>query len=433
MRPLWLTLLLAGGRGRLGLVVGATAAVTSLLLVAASIARLPRTYLQQGPDGLVGVVAEPGTRPGVVLALLLLAVPLLLLLDQAVRLGSTARIRRAEALRVAGATTGDLRRWGAAEVGLTALVGGLLGVPLWLLLRLALLHPVGDSGALLPDAAGPGWWTWPLVAAVTAYGALVGLRSTAGPEGRSRTSDRRPRPWWLLPLAALVLLVWRDELLVSDVGGVLMVVLLTLTLALLAPTAAYLAAGVLVRRAPSAAALLAGRRLVADPGPAGRAAAAAGAVGVTLGVVPVFIGSLSAHGAAGDRDYYVLPAVGAGVCALVALLVIAASLAVHSTETVLVRRRELATLVATGVPAKVVGDSQRLECVLVTVPLAVLGSLVGAVGYAVLAADLAGATSEVLVGLGSTAAVSVLACWLATAVLRPWVRDAVDPENLRTA
>ncbi|MBC2962003.1 hypothetical protein, partial [Nocardioides deserti] len=177
MRPLWLTLLLAGGRGRLGLVVGATAAVTSLLLVAASIARLPRTYLRQGTDGLVGVVAEPGTRPGVVLALLLMTVPLLLLLDQAVRLGSTARIRRAEALRVAGATAGDLRRWGAAEVGLTALVGGLLGVPLWLLLRLALLEPVGGSGALLPDDAGPGWWTWPVAAAVAAYGALVGARS----------------------------------------------------------------------------------------------------------------------------------------------------------------------------------------------------------------------------------------------------------------
>ncbi|MDN4172706.1 hypothetical protein QWY28_07130 [Nocardioides sp. SOB77] len=430
MRRLGLVLLLAGGRGRLALVVGATAATTALLLAAASVVELPRTHLGTGRGGAIGVVADPGTRPGVVLALLLMTVPLLLLLDQAVRLGSTSRLRRTEALRVAGATGGDLRRWGSLEVGAPAAVGALLGLPCWLVLHAALRAGRGDRGALLPEGAGPGWWTLLVLAAVAAYGALVGARR---PAGAGRSEPRRRRPWWLVPLALLVALWSWDDLFDSDLGVFAVVVLLVALLGLLAPTAAGLVARLLVRRAGSVPALLAGRRLAADPGPAGRAAAAVGAVGLTLGVVPVFLVDLRDTYVGSDRDYYEVPALVAGGCALLALAVIAASLAVHSTETVLERRREMATLVATGVPPRVVSDSQRVECLAVTVPLAVLGAVVGSTGYAWLTVSLDRSPGPVAVAVVATAAVSALASWLATTALRPWVRDAVDPEHLRTA
>ena len=117
MRPLWLTLLRASGRGRLLLVTGSTATASGLLLVAVSIARLPSTMSSTGSyqvlpqqQDLIGPIADPGTRGGAVLGAALLAVPLLMLLDQAVRLGSSDRDRRYAALGVAGATRADLRR-----------------------------------------------------------------------------------------------------------------------------------------------------------------------------------------------------------------------------------------------------------------------------------------------------------------------------------
>ena len=93
---------------------------------------------------------------------MLVAVPVALLLDQCVRLGSAAQRRRYQALTVAGATGGDLRRWGAVEAGGPALAGAVLGVPVWLLLRLLLGDGLANSsqGTLVPTpspvpASGP--------------------------------------------------------------------------------------------------------------------------------------------------------------------------------------------------------------------------------------------------------------------------------------
>src|SRR3954447_3635212 len=96
----------AAGHRRAALVAGTTAVVCGLLLVGASILRLPsgpQDAYGYGPAPLWQPVAEPGTRPGVIVGIVLMQLPLLLLLDQAVRLGSTGRQRRYAALAVAGA------------------------------------------------------------------------------------------------------------------------------------------------------------------------------------------------------------------------------------------------------------------------------------------------------------------------------------------
>jgi hypothetical protein len=106
----------AGGWPRAVLLAGCTAVVCGLLLVAVALLRLP----EQPEESLFSLVAESGLRGGTTLATVLLAVPPLLLLYQAVRLGTAARERRLAGLRLAGATPGQVRRLGAIEVGIPA-------------------------------------------------------------------------------------------------------------------------------------------------------------------------------------------------------------------------------------------------------------------------------------------------------------------------
>jgi hypothetical protein len=146
-----LVLTRSAGVGRAALVAGCAALVTALLLVAVAVLRLP----DEPEEALFNIVADPGVRPGTLLAVALLTVPPLLLLHQAVRLGTPARERRLAGLRLAGATPGDVSRIGAVEVGAPALVGGLAGMLLYRMLRAVLggvdprRHPRFDTDSVL--------------------------------------------------------------------------------------------------------------------------------------------------------------------------------------------------------------------------------------------------------------------------------------------
>ena len=180
--------------------VASTAVVSGLLLVAVSIARLGGTDGYGAPGGnapLLGPIADPGTRAGSILAVVLVAVPVALLLDQCVRLGSAAQRRRYQALTVAGATGGDLRRWGAVEACGPALAGAVLGVPVWLLLRLLLGDGLANSshGTLVPTVTGPGLGALGVIGVVTAYGVFVGRRAAVRATAATRRERRPPRPW----------------------------------------------------------------------------------------------------------------------------------------------------------------------------------------------------------------------------------------------
>lgn len=432
MRPLALTLAAAAGWGRAVLVTGTTALVSGLLLVAVAMVRLWERPGWVPDERVLGPVRDEGTRAGAVFGVLLLVLPLVLLLDQAVRLGTTARRRRLAALAVAGATRRDLRRWGAVEVGVPAVAGGLLGVPVWWLLR-QVHSTTPDATTLVPTSVGPGAWAALVVVATGAYGALVGVRTgtrVAGDLDRRRGGSRPPRPWALLLVASAVVAAAGGAVSGSDLGLLAVLVLLVLGIAGLAPWTAYVVARAVASRTARPALLLAARRLQADPGPAGRSAAAVGAVGLTVGVLSVFVPDVLATAQGDDRGYYLVPALVAGLGALGATLAIAVSLGVHLTESVLERRRELAALVATGVPPRVVAASQQLECLLATVPLGVAGAAVGGLGYAWLD-EMVGPAYVVLAVVG-VGAVCAGACALVSLLLRPWLVEAVHPEQLRT-
>lgn len=425
------------------LVVASTAVVSGLLLVAVSIARLGGTYQYGNPDGnaqLLGPIADPGTRAGSVLAVVLVAMPIALLLDQCVRLGSAAQRRRYQALGVVGATGRDLRRWGAVETGVPALAGAALGIPVWLLLRVLLGDVLAGSGhgTLVPTVTGPGPWALAVIAVVTAYAVLVGRRAAVRATAATERERRPPRPWGLVIIvAAFVALgaAFRVGLASGDTSDLW--ILTAAVLAVLGFTTstswlAYVVSGRVTRRTESAATLLATRRIRADHGAAGRAAAAVGAVGLTLGVLGVFLADLADQGNVYDTGYYVAPALLVGLLALLALCVITLSLSLHSIETTLERRREMSALVATGVPLATLEAASRAECRLVTLPAALVAAFVGAL---VSVFALSQGWEQALGGLlavGIAGAAVLLAVRLAVLVARPWLREAVAVGNLRT-
>jgi hypothetical protein len=116
-------LAVAAGWGRPVLLASCTAVVSGLLLVAVAVLSLP----EAPAESLFGVIADSGTRGGYAFGTVLLTLPLLRLLYQAIRLGTSARERRLAALRRAGATPAEVRRIGAVEVGIPALAGAFGG------------------------------------------------------------------------------------------------------------------------------------------------------------------------------------------------------------------------------------------------------------------------------------------------------------------
>lgn len=448
-------LMVVGGRGRALLLAGCTATVSGLSLVALAMLLLP----EYPDEALYAVVAEAGTRSGFVFAVALSALPALLLLFQAVRLGTSARERRLAALRLAGATPSDVRRLGVIEVGVPSLVGAVAGYGVYRLMRAVLGGAPVDAGCcepgvtisrgwsgFVPTSVAPAWWQVALtVLTVTLIGVFVGGAAHRGvvisPLGLiRRRSSSTPRPWGLLLVAAgiavgvVALVLFTRSTLLDVVAPLVSILLLVLGLVALAPWTAYVVGRRVAARATSAPTLLAARRLAVDPRPAGRAAAAVGAIGLAAGGAAVVVGDILATLPESDRSYYLVATGLVGVALLVALLSVIGSLAVHSVDSLLDRKRSVASLAAMGGTTDLLVRTQRAEVGLVAMPMAVggtsLGSILvgiplGGVGFAWVVSTAA--------ALGTVALLVWLAIRVAVLMTGPWIRRAASPTNLRTA
>jgi hypothetical protein len=425
----------AGGWPRMLLVGACTAVVSGLLLVIAAILRLPA----EPAEPLFALVAEPGLRGGTVFGTAMLCVPAVLLLYQAVRLGTAARERRLAALRLAGATPGDVRVLGAIEVAIPAFAGSVAGVGVYGGLRITLGDSVATSFRLVPTTVRPAWWHVALVVvAVTALGLVVGLlasrRAVVTPLGLTRrASSGPPRPWGLLLLLAAGAVLTTALKLPSRVTPVAIFAVVALAVLGIVSLASWITYGVaryVLARTASPTLTLAASRVVAEPRAVGRAAAAVGGIALVAGG-----GGMSAApilGETGDPFY----AVSYGLVALlllVALLMVVGTLAVHSVESLLDRKRSIAALAALGTSIDEMERAQFAEISLAAMPVAAAGALLGtvAVGGVGVATPI-----YILVQLPIVAATLGLV-WTATAVAvratRPWVRRAIAVENLRTA
>ncbi|MFF7738695.1 FtsX-like permease family protein [Streptomyces sp. NPDC007984] len=426
---------------RVALTAAGAALATGFALAAATLASLRGSYRVPVASGLLD---QPGTRSGVIAGLLLLLVPVLGFLGQCARIGAVHRARRLAALRLAGATPGQVRRIAALETGLACLLGSAaataLGVPL--LLRLWSEPPAAAWAGIAVVAAGV-----PLLGA--AAGALALRRVVASPLGRVRRvgPPRTGRGPGLLFLAGLLL-----------VGvATLFAVLGTSSAASNRPSAglpltmvgAVLAAGagsvwlsgavagavgrILAVRARSAPVLIAAERLRDDPWAAARTHAAVLLVTVAgtgfLGIREVFLDLVhSRENLAEGPGYYTLGVNLAGAAVAVAAAITLSGLAVGTAESLATRRRGLAAQSAAGVPREVLGRSLLLETALPLAPAVLLAGLGGtAIGawYALLT-DRPVPWAIALVPLGIYAA-----CLLAAATSLPLLGRAVRPGELR--
>lgn len=147
----------------------------------------------------------------------ILILPVLFLLSIAIRLGSIQRARRYSALRLVGATNGQITRIILLEAILASVVGLAVGCVLYLLTRpfLAELKMVGGQRLWLEEIT----LTLPQVALLTA--GTLGLvcltnwwamrKVHTSPLGVmvAHVSEKRPRLWRLIPLVlGLGILVW---------------------------------------------------------------------------------------------------------------------------------------------------------------------------------------------------------------------------------
>jgi hypothetical protein len=381
----------------------------------------------------------------------LLALPPLFLLHQAARLGTAARERRFAALRVAGATPSDVRRLGAIEVGIPALGGSVLGLVVFALLRLVLGGtPLGQPQAgiavlgaqlrLVPSSVTPSWWEATLVVVgATTLGVVVGLRASdrvmAAPLGVvRRQSPPPPRPWGLGLVAAAA------GLFAAAVASGARSPLIPMALIALALVGVLsLSGGVAQRigrlvesRATSGALLLASRRIVADPRPVGRAAAVVGAVALVAGGAGAVVADVVELSPSGVDPFYTVSLGLVGVVLLAALVVAAGALGVHAVESLVERKGSIAALAALGMPSADLERSQRLEAMLVAMPVAALGVLLGAVPMGIFVQPSAEGVIILLVTVVATLALVATALLIAVGLTRPALRRAAAPDSLRT-
>jgi hypothetical protein len=354
------------------------------------------------------LLAEPGLRGGTAFALLLLAVPVLVLAGQCARLGAPARDRRLAALRLAGATPGQVTRLAVLETGVAGLLGTLVGLGTYLVAR-DLLHRPDERGRLaLPTDVLPSTGALAAVVlglpVVAALATAVMLRTvTTTPLGVTRKAprERGPGPWAGLLIGAGLASFAAIGSVLRGTGDGWLVGWLVPLLAVLGGLAAmvgvvigtgwisYHCGRLLRRHARSPAALLAAGRLMADPWAGSRTFAALlaalifGAGAAAMRATFVLRDQLERQqnvlaGVDDDRSSFYLSTMDLVDAAVaVAVLIAAGGLIVALVEGIVARRRAYAALVATGVPRGTLSRSVAWQALAPAVPAILLALTVG--------------------------------------------------------
>ncbi|MGY5012841.1 ABC transporter permease [Streptomyces sp. 900105755] len=396
-----------------------------------------------------GLLDQPGTRAGVITALMLLFIPVFGFLGQCARVGAVHRDRRLAALRLAGATPAQVRRIAALESGPACLAGSAVATAFSVLSLLRLWH-----------RPGPAAWAGIAVVAVlvpvlgAAVSALALRRVVVSPLGRLRRVRPAKGPGRVFLVATGLLAVSAVLFASAAFGGDPFALPLAASappavfaLCLLVGASAVWLAGwssrslgrVLAARARRPAPLIAAERLRDDPWAASRTHAAVLLVTVVgtgfVGVRQVLLTDLHAMDRAGrlgmGLTYYTTGLDLTAAAILVALAIALSGLAVGTAESLATRRRGLAAQTAAGVPRGVLGRALLLETALPLAP-AVLVAGAGGTAIGVWYASVTGRYTVPYTALLVPLAVYG-ACLLAAATALPLLRRSVHPAELRYA
>ncbi|MFE0625809.1 FtsX-like permease family protein [Streptomyces sp. NPDC058864] len=466
---------------RLGLTGVGAALGTVFALAALTVAAIGTRY---GGGGMIsytnGLLNTPSLRTGVAGSLLLLLLPVLAFIGQCARIGALRRERRMAALRLAGATPDQVRWLAALETGVVSALGALAGLGGFLALRAALAADRPET--TWPD--GPvRRLTWPTEvqvpwAAMLLMTAVVPALATLEARFTLRRAGEQPlgvaagvRPATGRRRNGLVPWVWAPTALVAAAGLQLLNIFVigsdhsgsrhrsvlgtyelvtALAVALFAAGLFFGAAGLavvtgrLAARSGRPELLIAGERLLADPWAAARCHAAvmfAVLLGVGFaGVRRIMLDYLAAPPpfpavpySRSDLAFYHGGISIAGLAIAIVAAVTAGGLVVGAIESVVTRRRTLATLAATGVPRGVLLRAALLEAALPLVPTVVLASACAMTitGGWWAATDMHVSASLPVLEPLLTAAGLLAAALLAAAAGLPLLRRVVRPAGLR--
>ncbi|WP_033327984.1 FtsX-like permease family protein [Streptomyces yerevanensis] len=397
-----------------------------------------------------GLLGNPSNRSGVIIALVLLLVPVLGFLGQCARIGAVHRDRRLAALRLAGATSRQVRRITALEAGLTCLVGSAVGTVFCVLMMLR----------VWTEPTALAWAGITLVTfAVPALGALVSAlslrRVVSSPLGWVRRVRPTRRPGRSFLVGALLIMVLTLPVFVSpylDMGRgrpiqIATAPLLVFALVLVTGVGAVWLSGASARlvgrrlaaRTEDPAVLIAAERLRDDPWAGARTHAAVLLVTVVgmgfMGIQQMFLDAVHhpQEGLPYDPEYVAFYTTGvnlAGAAVLVALVISLSGLAVGTAESLATRRRGLAAQAAVGVPQKVLGRALLLETALPLAPAMLLAGIGGTAVYIAYGVIVDARAIPILLPLLVPVAVYT-ACLLAAATSLPLLRRSVRPGELR--
>jgi hypothetical protein len=427
----------------------ACAAAGLLGLSALRIARFQQSDLILLGRQVSPYVQDSGTRPGLIVGLLLCCVPALVLLIQALRFGSAARERRLAGLRVAGASQAQLRRIAMVESMGAGVAGAAAGAVAYLVLATLTPRIANPNLRLLPHPDRLDLLAVPAVVVAVAVVAAACARTSAREVlvAPRRVAGRLVRPlpaargWASASLAALLVVLvvpvfgydwWRGA------GALVVIGVAVATAFTVTPYLGVLAARRLTR-SHDPMRELAAARLRADPRTPGRVAAVVAVCGATFMIAVVFAFSVWRvdYNTGGGTSYYVTGAALAGVGALIALAVSVVSLVVAATEQVLEGRRATAALTAFGVSTAELTRALRLQLGVVTIPSAVTGAALAALLMVpLLWSDLrgpVGALGATALGFACVWLLAFLANRAAVRLVRMQLADATSAENLRTA
>lgn len=448
------------------------AALTTFVLLAAA-----TVHAVRAPDGVTAypdgarsfdpyarryaniLLNTPQGRAGLVVFLLLLAIPAVVFAAQGARLGAPARDRRLAALRLAGATPGQARLVAAAETAFAGLCGALVGTAAYFAVHVLANHrvladPNGDWDfpemrpvirPVLPlptDTLPPAWvfvaiaLAVPLVAA--GFGVLALRRVVVSPLGVARHTPRRRLHWWPLFVIGVGMALIPVQL-AMNAGGIAgsslvawgSVLVLAIGVALSSTPLGQLSARLAVRVGQRPALLLAARRILADPWHGGRSIAV---ILVSTGLAALGVTGLAVLRVQNAPVWLTDQGLQAlGMTALIgSLLTAGGGLLCALVDGTVARRRTLVTLVAAGTPRGVLARVVAWQALLPAVPAVVLAVAVGYLGprLASVGDDIAFPLpwrDLTAVGLGG-----LFTVLLAVALSLPALRASTAPAELRT-
>jgi hypothetical protein len=443
----------AAARLRRRMVIGASAGIGTSLLILAAFAELrdtvpnPSNYgIREPTGGFASIVAQPQNRIGTAVAVVLLTIPLIALIVQALHVGEVAADRTRSALSLAGATPQDLRRIGGWENATAFASGGLIAGPAYLVLWL-LLGVLPAAGSRLIPAMG--WelaFSWLAVAAaLTMAGAAsggIGHRTGPGFALGVNRSVVRPRQWVRAVLAvisayAAIYLPLHTDRLEAVMGDFLPFALVPeVVLVLTAAAAAISWCTSRTRpnrfRSDQAVELLATAQRKGYPEAAGWVGAVLFICGLAFYVEVAFLVSVAfdSDTLAADVMFYAGPTFLAMAAVAVAVAAAVAALTIRLGDHLSTARRALAATAALGVEPHRLLAVQARVLTATAVPATLAGYLTPAVAAVVLGPSptLAAAvlTAPLLwVGLAAI-------CHLTAHLFEPRILAASAVEHLRT-